>query len=83
MTEDEKHLLEQAQQEQLNYHKGTEPKGYDIETEYHDGSGGKYHADDLDEAWQYIAWLDRRGGFKSAWRDGEPWIGDCTNWDIP
>ena len=83
MTEDEKHLIEQAQHEQLNYHRGTPAKGYRIDIEYHDGSNGRYIADDLDEAWQLIRWLDRRGGFKSAWRDDQPWLGDCTNWDIP
>lgn len=60
-----------------------EPQGYRIDIEYHDGSNGRYHADDLDEAWQLIAWLDRRGGFKSAWRNDEPWLGDCTRDDIP
>lgn len=60
-----------------------EPKGYHIEIEYHDGSTGRYHADDLGEAWQLVQYLDRRGGFKSAWRDGEPWLGDCTRDDIP
>lgn len=57
--------------------------GYRIDVEYADGSDGRYQADTLEEAWQFIAWLDRRGGFKSAWRNGEPWIGDCTRDDLP
>lgn len=56
---------------------------YRIDVEYHDGSNGRYLADDLDEAWQFIDWLDRRGGFKSAWRNDEPWLGDCTDPEKP
>ena len=57
--------------------------GHRIDVEYLDGSDGTYQAQDLDEAWAFITWLDKRGGFKSAWRDLEPWIGDCTRDDIP
>lgn len=95
MTDDERTMIDDAQHQMRNYHQGSddqlrqwendrgEPKGYRIAIEYHDGSDGQYQAEDLDEAWKYIAWLDRRGGFKSAWRNGEPWLGDCTRDDIP
>lgn len=82
MTPDAQTIMDDARDQLMTYHQGT-PKPYTIDIEYHDGSDGRYQAADLHEAWRFIAWLDWRGGFKSAWRDGEPWLGECTDPDAP
>ena len=51
-----------------------------IEFEWDDGSRAKYTAETYQDAWDLVALVDPVGReIKSAWRDGEPWFGLCTD----
>ena len=51
-----------------------------IEFEWRDGSIVEYSAVDDDDAWYLVRLADPTDDeILSAWRDGEPWFGLCTD----
>lgn len=49
-----------------------------IQFEFNDGSLVEYEVADQAEVWQTVHSYDR-DEIASAWRDGEPWFGLCTD----
>ena len=51
-----------------------------IEFEFADGLNAEYTAEDHGDAWDLVRLVDPVGDeIVSAWRDGEPWFGVCTD----
>ena len=51
-----------------------------IEFEFADGVHAPYTAENHADAWDLVRLVDPTGDeIVSAWRDGEPWFGACTD----
>lgn len=50
-----------------------------IEFEFTDGSHQRYTVDDNETAWKLVHYTEQRAQILSAWRDQEPWFGQCTD----
>ena len=63
---------------------GMAPAFIKIEFEYADGSVMQHEVGNMATAWHMVRTLENGGHkIRSAWRDGEPWFGLCTDLDTP